>query len=248
MCGVYEKPRILACGDAAVIVEFGDRISPELNAKVLALTSYLERNPVKGVEEVVPTYRSVLVRFDPLIVDPRVLESMIEQQVAKLEHTKVNKQPIWVIPVCYGGEFGPDLEFVSQHAGLSPEEVISIHSTPVYRVYMLGFTPGFPYLGGMDHRIAVPRLETPHTKIPAGSVGIALEQTGIYPIDSPGGWRLIGRTPLTLFDPFREKPFLLNAGDHLRFKAVSKDEYEQVREQIENGTYEVEMIPWEAVL
>jgi inhibitor of KinA len=135
------------------------------------------------------------------------------------------------IPVCYGGEYGPDLEFVARHNGLDAEEVIRIHTAGEYLVYMIGFTPGFPYLGGLSARIAAPRLEKPRFKVPGGSVGIAGRQTGIYPLTAPGGWRLIGRTPLSLFTPALDPPCLLRPGDAVTFKAISREEYERLREE-----------------
>ena len=147
------------------------------------------------------------------------------------------------VPVCYGGAHGPDLEFVAAHAGLTTDEVVALHSAVAYLVYMLGFTPGFAYLGGMTERIAAPRLDSPRTRIPAGSVGIAGAQTGIYPIESPGGWRLIGRTPLRLFDPRSERPFLLAAGDRARFVPVSGDAWRDVERAVQDGAYEPEIEP-----
>lgn len=149
------------------------------------------------------------------------------------------KKFIVEIPVLYGGEYGPDIENIATHNNLSIEEVIKIHTSGEYLVYMLGFTPGFPYLGGMDKRIATPRLKTPRTKIPGGSVGIAGEQTGVYPIESPGGWQLLGRTPLNFFDPNNEKPFLINAGEYIKFVQISEEEYHKIIEQIKNKTYVV---------
>ena len=143
-----------------------------------------------------------------------------------------------MIPTLYGGEAGPDLEFVAGHNQLTPAEVVRIHSSVPYRIYMIGFTPGFPYLGGMSEKIAAPRLKTPRTKIPAGSVGIAGTQTGLYPVESPGGWQLIGRTPLQVFDPRSEQPFIYSAGDFLQFQPVSATEYESIRQDVERGVYQ----------
>jgi KipI family sensor histidine kinase inhibitor len=139
------------------------------------------------------------------------------------------------IPTLYGGDSGPDLDYVASHNGLTPEEVVQIHASGTYRIYMLGFTPGFPYLGGMDERIATPRLETPRTKISGGSVGIAGAQTGIYPIDSPGGWQIIGRTPLALYDPQREEPILLQAGESIRFVPIDQETYDRLWQETREG-------------
>ena len=146
---------------------------------------------------------------------------------------------IFEIPTTYGGEYGPDIEFVAQHNNLTIEEVIDIHTSTNYLIYMLGFTPGFTYLGGLDKRIETPRLENPRTKIPAGSTGIAGKQTGIYPIESPGGWQLIGRTPVKLYDPFNDPPVILSAGDYVRFVRIDEEEFLRIKNEVEKGTYEV---------
>ena len=157
--------------------------------------------------------------------------------------TDTDSEPAKVveIPTIYGGEYGPDIEFVAEHNNISIDEVIEIHSSRNYLIYMLGFTPGFPYLGGMSEKIETPRLKTPRTKIPAGTVGIAGKQTGIYPIDSPGGWQLIGRTPVKLYDPFADPPVLLNSGDYLRFVPIDETEYKSILKQIEENKYEVKI-------
>lgn len=237
---MYKQPRLLPAGDSALSVELGNTASPEINARVRALTAALEAESLAGVVELVPTYRSVLVYFDPLVVEPEVLEGRLLQLIEGLGKLDLPAPEITVIPVCYGGKFGPDLDYVCEHTGLSAEEVIQLHTGTDYLIYMLGFTPGFSYLGGMDERLATPRLKTPRTHIPAGSTGIAGKQTGIYPIDSPGGWQLIGRTPLKLYDPFRDPPVLLKAGNYVRFTAITEDEYEEIAAQVAAGTYKVQ--------
>ena len=206
---MYEQPRLLPAGDSALVVEFGNEIAPEINARVRSLTAALEAESLAGVVELVPTYRSVLLHFNPLVVQPKVLEQQLLDLIDNLGDLELPAPDVAFVPVCYGGEFGPDLDHVCEHTGLGAEEVIRLHTATDYLIYMLGFTPGFSYLGGMDERLATPRLKTPRTHIPAGSTGIAGKQTGIYPIDSPGGWQLIGRTPLKLYDPFRDPPVLL---------------------------------------
>lgn len=190
------------------------------------------------VLEVVPTYRSLLVYFNPLLITRLALVKRIEEILLTMQASTENVNAKVVnIPVCYGGEFGPDLDFVAQHNGLSVDEVVKIHTSTPYLVYMIGFTPGFPYLGGMSERIATPRLEKPRTKIPAGSVGIAGSQTGFYPTESPGGWRLIGCTPIKAFNSVIENPFLFDAGNYLKFVSVSLEEYYAIKQEVDNGSY-----------
>lgn len=240
---MYEQPRLLPAGDGALVVEFGNEITPEINARVRSLTAALEAESLAGVVELVPTYRSILVHFDPLIMAPEVLEKRLLKVIDGLAELKLPEPEVTMVPVCYGGEFGPDLDYVCEHTGLSTEEVIKLHTGTDYLIYMLGFTPGFSYLGGMDERLATPRLKTPRTHIPAGSTGIAGKQTGIYPIVSPGGWQLIGRTPLKLYDPFRDPPVLLKAGNYVRFLAISEDKYREIAAQISDGTYQIQQKP-----
>ena len=221
----YGEPRLLLAGDSALVVEFGDEISQEVNRKVLTLADALGKTSPPGLGEPVPTYRSLLIHYDPLRLSCDEVKAFVSEVLQKCEEIPLLKPRVVEVPVVYGGEFGPDIEFVAEHNGLSIEEVISFHSGATYTVYMLGFAPGFAYLGGMPEAIATPRLETPRTLVPAGSAGIAGEQTGIYPIATPGGWRLIGRTPLRLFDPERDPPTLLKAGDLVRFVPISEGEY-----------------------
>jgi len=231
---------IKPAGDSALLVQLGNEISPELNAKVRALNLALQHSHfIEGIIETVPAYCSLLVCFDPLKVDPLQLEAELEKAIQSATEHIFSQPTVTVIPVCYGGDLGPDLEFVSDYCKLAPEEVIAFHSAPNYLIYMLGFTPGFPYLGGMDPRIATPRLENPRTKIPAGSVGIAGEQTGIYPIESPGGWRIIGRTPVNIYDPFRTPPVLFSAGNYIRFQPITAEQYKTIKEQAKIGAYKV---------
>jgi inhibitor of KinA len=231
---------MLCAGEQGLVVEFGNVISPQVNACVRRLASRMCQSRIEGVIELVPTYRSLLVYFDPLRLARPDLSRMIERLLAVEEEAdKGGKDKVRIIrvPVRYGGEFGPDLDHVAEHNGLSVEEVVAIHSSRPYLVYMLGFTPGFAYLGGMSPRIATPRLEKPRTKIPRGSVGIANKQTGIYPIESPGGWRLIGRTPLKPFSPESARPFLFAPGDCLQFEPISAEEFDTIGRQVQAGSY-----------
>jgi inhibitor of KinA len=219
--------RMLAAGEQGLIVEFGNAIDPAVNARVHRLARALATLGLEGVIESVPTYRSLLVLFDPLVLPRERLVAEVEALLAVpvVEEASGAGGNTVELPVLYGGEFGPDLAFIARRNGLSTEDVIAIHSSSSYLVYMLGFTPGFPYLGGMSSRLVTPRLSTPRGKVPAGSVGIAGSQTGVYPVESPGGWRLIGRTPLRLFDLEAAPPFLLAPGDVVRFRPVDEEEY-----------------------
>jgi inhibitor of KinA len=217
LMALYPQFKYLPAGDSAVMIEVGDAIDPDINRIVRGLMLALQAHPIAGMREAIPTYRSVLVMYDPVHVLFHELVEQLQEREAHLAAVDIPEPRIIEIPVVYGGEDGPDLGVVAQHAHLSPEEVIALHSEPEYLVYMLGFTPGFCYLGGMDDRLETPRLKEPRTNIPAGSVGIAGKQTGVYPIDSPGGWQLIGKTPLRLFDLHRSPPVLVQAGDVVRF-------------------------------
>jgi KipI family sensor histidine kinase inhibitor len=237
---MYDKPLYLPAGDQAMVVEFGDGIDPETNRKVRDLVLAIESSDITGIYDLMPTYRSLLVYYDPLTLSDAELRARLEEVGDGLEATPVEQPVVVNLPTLYGGEYGPDLGYVAQNSGTSEEEVVSTHSGTAYIVYMIGFNPGFPYLGGLDESLHTPRLKTPRAKIPAGSVGIAEGQTGVYPQDSPGGWQLIGRTPLRLFDSLREPPGLLAAGDYARFQPVgSEEEYLEILRQIENGEYEV---------
>jgi inhibitor of KinA len=234
--------RILAQGEQGIVVELGDAIDPALNARVHALARLVSERLAAEVLEVVPAYRSLLVLHDPLRVPRGRLVRRLGRLAAEVgEAPAAGPRRVVRLPVCYGGELGPDLADVARHAGLEPGEVVALHSGPVYRVYMLGFTPGFPYLGGMSPRIACPRLASPRTRIPPGSVAIGGEQTGVYPVESPGGWRLVGRTPARLFDPASAHPFLLAAGDGLRFVPVSREAYGALAEEVARGVWAPEV-------
>jgi inhibitor of KinA len=221
--------RIVPAGDSAVVVEFEPRIDPAVNARAIALAAAIESARVAGVRDVVPTDRSVAVHFDPLRTDGEALTARLEREAARPAPVTVDTRPAVRIPVCYGGEFGPDLDAVAGIARMDPASVIAAHSGTTYRVFMLGFVPGFAYLGIVDERLAMPRRATPRARVPAGSVGIAGVQTGIYPMETPGGWQLIGRTPLKPFDPSRREPFLLAPGDAVQFYPIDRAQFEQLR-------------------
>ena len=224
--------RIDAFGEAAVIVRLGNSIDEASYRQLAALSRAVQEKPPLGFAELVPAYNSLLVVFDPLVSDTAAVSVDLQALASALPPVAADAaKDIIELPVAYGGDYGPDLESVAEHAGLSAAEVIDLHSSRPYLVYMLGFTPGFPYLGGMDPRIAAPRLKTPRTKVPAGSVGIADTQTGVYPLESPGGWNLIGRTPLALFDPDRQVPALLAPGKYVRFVSISHDSFDILQNQ-----------------
>ncbi len=211
-------------------MEFGDGISPRIHKLVRAMVLALDQNPMDGVIEYMQTYRAVVLHYNPLITTFEQLQSSLIELSANLQETAIVPPELIELPVCYGGEFGPDLDFVATSHGLSQETVIRMHSDPEYLVYMIGFTPGYPFLGGLPEVLHTPRLNTPRIKVPAGSVGIANGQTGIYPIESPGGWQLIGQVPVKLFDPERKDPFLLSAGNMIKFKPVDEQEYMTIQQ------------------
>lgn len=220
-------PTLRWAGDAAIVIEYGTAIDPELAHLAQAAATALEQSSLPWLVEAVPTYRSTLAVIRPGAVSPADAVRGIEQAIAvATAHAAAGR--LVEIPVCYGGDLGPDLADVASHTGLSADEVVSLHSAPDYEVQMIGFMLGFPYLAGMDPRLATPRLTTPRTAIPQGSVGIAGPQTGVYPLASPGGWRIIGRTPLRLADPGSDPPCLLRAGDTVRFVPICESEFQHL--------------------
>ena len=224
-------PLFFPMGDQALIVEFGDRIDPALSAQIAAVAKQLREALPIGVIDIVPAYSTLALHYDPAAVGAGTspYDALVETIDAWLKTQPAAAppdSPLIEIPVCYGGAFGEDLEGLAESCNLSVEEVIAIHSSAAYYVHMLGFVPGFAYLGGLDARLATPRRDTPRPHVPAGSVAIGGEQTGVYPLDTPGGWHIIGRTPLRLFKPDAMPPSLLNAGDTVRFVPISAHEFE----------------------
>ena len=211
------KPRILPLGDSSLLVELGDEIDMAVNQRVHALAHLIEVSSINGIIETVPAYATLLVHYDPLVLSYIQIKNYLREKITQVEEISSRKPRQLEVPVRYGGEYGPDLEFVATHCGLRVEDVIRIHTEQIYTIFMMGFTPGFPYMGKLDNAIITPRLQTPRTRVPAGTVAIAGSQTGIYSIDSPGGWRLIGWTPLRLFSPESETPFLFSPGDEVKF-------------------------------
>jgi KipI family sensor histidine kinase inhibitor len=221
----YDKPLYRIMGDCSLIVELGDKINPEINRRVSALTVLLEGNPLDGIVDIVPAYRSILVIYQPLKTNVRALKKWIDGMHEKVMEIHLPEPETIDIPVVYGGRYGPDLEWVAQYHKITPEEVIRLHTVNTYHVYMIGFTPGFPYMGELPEELETPRKETPRTEIPEGSVGIAQRQTGIYPVVSPGGWQIIGCSPLNLFNPNHDPPALLKAGDMVRFSPINEEDF-----------------------
>jgi inhibitor of KinA len=212
-----------------------ERIDPAIVARAAALAHALEGLAIPGVTDIVPAYTTVMVSFDPREVDPDDLGERIEHLASESSATTQPTGRQVTIPIAYGGAFGPDLDDVAAHVGLSPEDVIARHAGGSYLVAVMGFAPGWAYLLGLPPELAIPRLNNPRTRIPPGSLGIGGEQTGIYPLATPGGWRLIGRTPLRMFDPNREEPFFLHPGDQVRFEPVTEDVYIEIAARVAVG-------------
>lgn len=231
--------QLRAAGEQGLVVEFGNEISSVVNVLVKRLVEVLAQAHLDGIMEIIPTYRSVMICFDPIVLTRLQLSDTIANILEQVSAKCANQIPRRVIcvPVCYGGVFGSDMDFVIRRTGLSMEEIIQIHTSKPYLVYMLGFTPGFPYLGGLSKKLFVPRLSKSRAKIPEGSVGIAGEQTGFYTVQSTGEWRIIGRTPLKAFNPENTDPFLVAIGDYVQFKVVSVDDFFAIRREVEAGTY-----------
>ena len=221
--------RVVSAGDSAIVVEFEERIDPAVNARTIAFAEAVQAANLGGVRDVVPTYRSTAIYFDPLRTDSVALMACVEREAARPVAPLATATAPVLIPVCYGGELGPDLEAVAAFASAGEDDVVRLHTAATYRVFMLGFVPGFAYLGIVDDRIAMARRSSPRVRVPLGSVGIAGVQTGIYPAETPGGWQLIGRTPVKPFDPTRVDPFLMKAGDAVQFYPIDRAEYDAWR-------------------
>lgn len=234
--------KIMPSGDRAMVVEFGNAIDAEMNDQVHMLAKKIKEDNIPGIVELVPTFRSLMVYYDPFCTSYGKLKSVFETYGEAKEKAAGRKKRILKIPCCYGARFGQDLADMEAYTGLDRDEIIAIHSSVDYRIYMMGFLPGFVYLGGLDKRIEIPRLKTPRVKIHPGAVGIGGSQTGVYPLASPGGWRLMGGTPVDFYDPERKEPILCKAGEYIRFIPITIDDYYDIRRMIVNGTYEVEVV------
>lgn len=234
------KHSFLKNGDTAITVCFENQISKEVNGFVTSFTCAVVQKGIKGVIELIPAFNSVTVLYDSTVTSAGTLKIKLERIIKKLGNSQQSSAVLYKIPVCYEEEFSPDMKNVEAHTGLSREEIIKIHSSTDYLIYMLGFLPGFAYLGEMDKRLATPRLDSPRVEISRGAVGIGGEQTGIYPVASPGGWQLIGRTPVLVYDRERENPILYKSGDYIRFVPISRNEYFEIEKAVQGGTYTVQ--------
>lgn len=234
--------KIMPAGDAALIVEFGRTIDEETNKKVQVLSSCIRTANIPGVREILPTFRNLMVCYDPAVISFFKLSKKIRHFKAEESSEDKEAKRTLIVPCCYGGKYGSDLAEMSAFLKIGEDEIIRLHGSIDYKIYMLGFLPGFVYLGGLDERIHMPRLEIPRVKIPARSVGIGGSQTGVYPMDSPGGWRLIGSTPLDFYAPEDKNPVLCKAGEYIRFVPISESEYEALRKDVAAGDYRPEYI------
>lgn len=232
--------RFLFSGDSALVIEFGNEISVDINKKIRKMMDDIKKENIDGIVELVPTYCSLLINYDVLKIDYNTLVEKLKTFLNNdLETAEGEEVTLIEIPTLYNDEVGSDLSYVAEHNKLSKEEVIKIHTGTDYLVYMLGFMPGFTYLGGMSEKIATPRLESPRLQIYPGSVGIAGKQTGMYPSMSPGGWRIIGRTPLKLYNPDSDTPVYISSGDYVRYVSISEEEYNEILKKVENNEYKL---------
>lgn len=238
---MVQTPRFLPCGDSALTVEFGSAIDPDLNGKVLALDALLRTNPPAGLIETVPTYRSLTLQFDPTVMDYDALIRWLEEVTRDLQPQNAAGAR-WRVPVVYGGEYGIDLEDVAERHGLTTSQVIEIHAGAVYRIYMIGFLPGFAYLGGLDPRIATSRRTQPRLKVPSGSIMIGGEQAGIVPMEMPSGWHLLGRTPVLSYAPERDPAFLFAAGDEIVFEPIDASRWNALEKAALAGEFVAEQV------
>jgi len=235
--GIYAEPRFLPCGDLALSVELGDDINREVNERVLALEYLIQQRRVSGVTETVPSYRSLLVYYDPLVVGWGALTKSLHALWREARPEELPPARTVEVPCCYGGDLGFELEAAAEKIGLPADEVARLHADADYYVYFVGFTPGLPYMTGMPDRIFIPRLVQPRLKTPPGSVSIGGIQCCIYPVESPGGFWVLGRTPLRLYDPESADPILLRAGDQVRFTMITRPEYDAIAAAVADGTY-----------
>jgi KipI family sensor histidine kinase inhibitor len=227
---LYPKSRLFFMGDRGLLLEFGDEISPEINEKVRRMALAIKRDGIEGIMETVPTYRSLLILYHPLKLPFEELKKRLDRLEEGLQQNPLPEPKLTRIPVVYGNDYGPDLNYVAQYHQISSEEVIRLHCSKPYLIYMIGFMPGYPYMGELPDELVTPRLKTPRLSVPSGSVAIAQRQTGIYSLESPGGWQIIGRTPVKLFDPEKKPPALLQMGDFVQFYPITEKEFKEWNE------------------
>ena len=225
--GLYLRTLFYLMGDRGLLLEFGDEIRREINEKVRRMALAIQAETIEGIIETVPTYRSLLIIYNPIILPVTELKKRLERLEAGLQQTPLSEPKLTRIPVVYGGIYGPDLEGVAKYHQISPEEVIQLHCSKSYLIYMIGFMPGYPYMGELPEALVTPRLKTPRLLVPKGSVAIAQRQTGIYSMESPGGWQVLGRTPVEMFDPEKDPPALLQMGDFVQFYPISEKEFKE---------------------
>lgn len=230
----YPAPRFLSAGDAALVVEFGDTVDPAVNHRVMRLGEAARAAGIAGLVDLVPTLRSLMVHYDPTATTRRAVEASLRDLISDAGGTRAAGR-LWEFPTLYGEEVGPDLEDVARRTGLTPERVVELHAGVEYEAFMMGFMPGLAYLGIIDAALELPRRSEPRVRVPAGSVAIATNLTNVYSLESPGGWHLLGRTPVALFDIRRDPPVLLTAGDRVRFKPVGRDAYDALRDRMASG-------------
>jgi KipI family sensor histidine kinase inhibitor len=223
--GLYSKTLHFLMGDRGLLLEFGDEISREINEKVRRMALAIQAQATEGILETVPTYRSLLIIYNPILLPIEDLKKRLERIEKGLQQTPLQEPKLTRIPVVYGSIYGPDLESVARYLRISPEDVIRLHCSKPYLIYMIGFMPGYPYMGELPQTLVVPRLKTPRLVVPKGSVAIAQRQTGIYSMESPGGWQILGRTPVELFNPEKDPPALLQMGDFVQFYPISEEEF-----------------------
>lgn len=233
---------ISAYGDRCLRIQLGEKITPEINQKLRSFSMYLSNENIPGIIEWIPTYTAISIIYNPYDISFEQLKEKVILMKDKYSAINIPAAKVIHIPTCYEEEFAPDLHTVAKYNGLDETEVVSIHSSKEYLIYMIGFSPGFPYLGGMSNKIATPRLAIPRQRIPAGSVGIAEKQTGIYSVATPGGWQLIGRTPVPLYDSTNDSPILLKAGNYIKFIPISTIEYRQIEKDVKAGTYKPHIV------
>jgi KipI family sensor histidine kinase inhibitor len=223
--GLYSDAKSYLMGDRGLLLEFGDEIGREINEKVRRMALAVQAEAIEGIIETVPTYRSLLIIYNPVILPIEDLKKRLERIEQGLQQTPLPEPKLTRIPVVYGGIYGPDLEEVAKYLHVSPEEVVQLHCSKPYLIYMIGFMPGYPYMGELPQALVTPRLKTPRLLVPKGSVAIAQRQTGIYSMESPGGWQILGRTPVELFHPEKDPPALLQMGDFVQFYQISEKEF-----------------------